>query len=236
MKRISSFGLGALAVLFVAGVAAAQENKPEAPAKPAASQPEKPAKVERAWVELQTDKGNIVLELDGVKAPLSTANFLAYVEKGHYDGTIFHRTISDFMIQGGGMTKEGSPKPTDPPIKNEAGNGLKNKRGTLAMARTADLNSATSQFYINTGDNDGTGPRGIDLDRGRYTVFGKVVEGMDVVDAIKDAPTVQDGRENSTPKTPVVIVKARRLSDEEAKKYSEPAPKDEAPKTPTKGS
>jgi cyclophilin family peptidyl-prolyl cis-trans isomerase len=137
-------------------------------------------------VIIKTSKGDIKVELDKEDAPISTDNFLAYVEDGYYDGTIFHRVINNFMVQGGGFTAEGQQKPTKAPIKNEADNGLKNDRGTIAMARTAVVDSATSQFYINLVDNDflNNGIR----DFG-YAVFGKVVDGMDVVDAIAAVPT-----------------------------------------------
>ena len=132
-------------------------------------------------VIIKTNKGDIKIELDKENAPISTENFLAYVQDGYYDGTIFHRVINGFMVQGGGFMADGQQKPTKAPIKNEADNGLKNERGTLAMARTQDINSATSQFFINQVDN-------AFLDNGRrdfgYAVFGKVVDGMDIVDAI----------------------------------------------------
>lgn len=137
-------------------------------------------------VIIKTNKGDIKVELDKENAPISTENFLAYVEDGYYDGTIFHRVINGFMVQGGGFMADGQQKPTKAPIKNEADNGLKNERGTLAMARTQDINSATSQFFINQVDNSF-------LDHGRrdfgYAVFGKVVEGMDVVDEIAKVQT-----------------------------------------------
>ena len=135
--------------------------------------------------------GVITLELDAEKAPLSAANFLAYVNKGHYDGTIFHRVIKGFMIQGGGFSPDMQQKPTDAPIENEAANGLKNERYTIAMARTGDPHSATAQFFINVVDNGfldfkSPDPRGIG-----YCVFGKVVSGMEAVDAIKSVRTGQ---------------------------------------------
>lgn len=137
-------------------------------------------------VRISTTKGDIVVELNEGKAPVTCKNFLQYVQDKFYDGTIFHRVIKDFMIQGGGMTADMSQKPVRPPIINEAKNGLKNDRGTITMARTPDPDSATSQFFINHGNNDflNYGVR----DAG-YAVFGKVVEGMDVVDAIASVPT-----------------------------------------------
>lgn len=154
-------------------------------------------------VLLETSAGNITLELDAVKAPKSVANFVAYVKSGHYDGLIFHRVIKDFMIQGGGYSKDGrTEKPTKAPVENEGGNGLPNVRGSIAMARTNDPHSATAQFFINHKDNAflNAGARG----QWGYAVFGKVTEGMDVVDKIAVTPTgAQD-----VPVTPIVITKA----------------------------
>jgi peptidyl-prolyl cis-trans isomerase A (cyclophilin A) len=154
-------------------------------------------------VKLATSAGDIVVELDREKAPKSVDNFVQYVKAGHYDGTVFHRVISTFMIQGGGMKPDLSEKPTRPPIALEAGNGLSNLRGSIAMARTMDPNSATSQFFINVVDN----PR-LDSAGGGYAVFGKVVEGMDVVDKIKDVPVGNTGMHQNVPVTPVIIKKA----------------------------
>ncbi|OHB54291.1 MAG: peptidylprolyl isomerase [Planctomycetes bacterium GWF2_42_9] len=144
------------------------------------------APIKTVKVRIATSKGDIVVELNQEKAPVTCENFLKYVNADFYNGTIFHRVIKDFMIQGGGMTADMRPKQTNPPIVNEAKNGLKNDRGTIAMARTSDPDSATSQFFINHGNNDflNYGVR----DAG-YAVFGKVVEGMDVVDAIATVKT-----------------------------------------------
>jgi peptidyl-prolyl cis-trans isomerase A (cyclophilin A) len=154
-------------------------------------------------VKLATSAGDIVVELDAAKAPKSTANFLEYVKAGHYDGTIFHRVIENFMIQGGGMTADMKEKPTRASIPLESRNGLTNQRGTLAMARTSDPNSATSQFFINVKDNDF-----LNQDKARdgngYAVFGKVVQGMDVVDKIRATPTGP----GDVPVQPIVIKKA----------------------------
>ncbi|BAO44258.1 peptidylprolyl isomerase [Thiolapillus brandeum] len=149
------------------------------------------AMAEDTKVLMETSKGNIELALDAEKAPVSVANFLRYVDEGFYDGTIFHRVISGFMIQGGGMGEDMQKKPTHEPIKNEANNGLSNKRGTIAMARTRDPDSATSQFFINHKNNPN-----LDFPNyGGYAVFGKVTKGMEVVDAIAATPTgVKDGR------------------------------------------
>lgn len=155
-------------------------------------------------VRLATSAGDIVVELDATKAPKSVANFLQYVRAGHYDGTIFHRVIEGFMIQGGGFTPDRAQKPTRAPIPLEAGNGLSNLRGTLAMARTAVPDSATAQFFINVVDN-----APLDSHGGGYAVFGKVVAGMDVVDRIKAAPTVNKGPAFANlPATDIVITKA----------------------------
>jgi len=154
-------------------------------------------------VVMETSLGAITIELDGDKAPISTANFLSYVDDQFYDGTIFHRVIPTFMIQGGGFLPRMTQKKTKPPIKNESGNGLSNKRGSVAMARTDALNSATSQFFINVVDNGG-------LDGAKYCVFGKVVAGMDVVDKIKAAPTGSKGGHGDVPVKDVVIQSVRR--------------------------
>ena len=135
-------------------------------------------------VKIATSDGDIVVELDAQKAPKTVANFLQYVRAGHYDGTVFHRVISNFMIQGGGMTPDLKEKPTRPPIALESKNGLGNERGTIAMARTSDPNSASAQFFINVKNNDFLNQPNA-RDGNGYTVFGRVVEGMDVVDKIK---------------------------------------------------
>jgi len=166
---------------------------------------------DKTRVELDTSLGKIVVELDEAKAPVSVKNFLEYVDAKFYDGTIFHRVIAGFMIQGGGFTPQFSKKDTRAPIKNEASNGLKNNRGTISMARTSHPDSATAQFFINTVDNKG-------LDRPRpdghgYAVFGKVVSGLDVVDKIratKTGPKGPFGRD--CPQTTVEIKTARRVA------------------------
>ncbi|MBS0196943.1 MAG: peptidyl-prolyl cis-trans isomerase [Planctomycetes bacterium] len=162
---------------------------------------------------MKTSMGDIVLELDNAKAPVSTANFLKYADKGHYDGTIFHRVIENFMIQGGGFTAAMVQKPADAPIANEGKNGLKNVRGTIAMARTTDPNSATCQFYINVKDN-----AALDFSASNpgYAVFGKVVAGMDVVDKIKVVKTSTKGPYGDVPVTPVVIEKVKHITADEA--------------------
>jgi|SRR5450755_295064 peptidyl-prolyl cis-trans isomerase A (cyclophilin A) len=154
-------------------------------------------------VKLSTSEGDIVVELDAAKAPKTVDNFLGYVKSGFYSGTVFHRVIANFMIQGGGMTADLKEKPTRPPIALESRNGLTNQRGTIAMARTSDPNSATAQFFINVKDNDFLNqPQS--RDGNGYTVFGKVVEGMAVVDKIRVTPTGP----GDVPLTPVLIKKA----------------------------
>ncbi|WP_342130620.1 peptidylprolyl isomerase [Hydrogenophaga sp. OTU3427] len=158
-----------------------------------------------AKVKLNTSLGDIVIELNAEKAPKTVENFLQYVKDGHFDGLVFHRVIGNFMIQGGGFNADMQQKPTRAPIPLEAGNGLKNERGTIAMARTNNPNSATSQFFINVVDNamlNATGP-----DNG-YAVFGKVSAGMDVVDKIRAVPTGNRGMHQNVPTTPVTILKA----------------------------
>jgi peptidyl-prolyl cis-trans isomerase A (cyclophilin A) len=158
-------------------------------------------------VRLATTMGDIVVELDPAKAPKTVDNFLQYVKAGHYDGTVFHRVIDGFMIQGGGMTPDMKEKSTRAPIPLESRNGLANRRGTIAMARTMDPNSATAQFFINVGDNaflDQPNAR----DGNGYAVFGRVVQGMDVVDKIKTVPTGNKGPHQNVPEQPVIIKKA----------------------------
>ncbi|NVZ22278.1 peptidylprolyl isomerase [Pseudomonas costantinii] len=185
LKKIAFF---AGSVLFAANLMAAE-----------------PAKAQH--VLISTTNGDIEIELDPVKAPISTKNFLAYVDKGFYTNTIFHRVIPGFMVQGGGFTTQMSQKPTEAPIKNEASNGLHNVRGTLSMARTNDPNSATSQFFINVADN-------AFLDPGRdagYAVFAKVVKGMDVVDIIVNSQTTTKQGMQNVPIDPVLIKSAKRI-------------------------
>lgn len=155
-------------------------------------------------VKLSTTQGDIVIQLDAAKAPKTVANFLNYVKSGHYIGTIFHRVIDGFMIQGGGMTEDLREKPTNPPIPLESNNGLSNLRGTIAMARTSVPDSATAQFFINVKDNlflNATGPGS----RDGYAVFGKVTKGMDVVDKIRTVNTTRKGPHGDVPVTPIII-------------------------------
>jgi len=159
-------------------------------------------------VKLHTNHGVITLELDAGKAPVTVANFLAYVEAGHYDNTIFHRVIDGFMIQGGGFEPGMNQKPTGEQIKNEADNGLKNERGTIAMARTQAPHSATAQFFINVADNDFLNHRSPDPQGWGYCVFGRVTEGLDVVDSIRKVKTGSSGFHQDVPKEDVVIERA----------------------------
>ncbi|MDN3453469.1 MULTISPECIES: peptidylprolyl isomerase [unclassified Psychrobacter] len=156
-------------------------------------------------VELDTSMGAIVIELNEEKAPKTVENFLNYVKSGQYDGTIFHRIIDGFMIQGGGMDAEMNEKPTNAPVENEADNGLKNDKGTIAMARTQDPHSATSQFFVNVKDNDFLNHTGKNMQGWGYTVFGKVTSGMDVIEKMKGVPTGRFGMHADVPKEPVVI-------------------------------
>ena len=164
-----------------------------------------------AKVLLKTNKGDITLSLDATKAPKTVANFLQYVKSGHYDGTIFHRVIDNFMIQGGGMTTGLKQKSTLAEIENEANNGLKNLRGTVAMARTNEPHSASSQFFINLNDNDFLNHTAPNLQGWGYAVFGEVCDGMDVVDVIRKVKTGNAGFHQDVPSEDVTIEKATVL-------------------------
>ncbi len=163
-------------------------------------------------VKLQTTKGDIIIELDESKAPVTVKNFLTYAQEGYYDGTIFHRVISGFMIQGGGFTKDMNRKKPHRPIVNECKNGLKNDRGTISMARTSDPDSATSQFFINHKDN---APLNYVKGRPGYAVFGKVIEGMDTVNAIAAVKTTTVKGMRNVPAEPVVIKSAKVITAEQ---------------------
>lgn len=156
---------------------------------------------------MKTSLGDITIETLPTEAPITVENFLAYVDEGFFDGTIFHRVIPDFVIQGGGLTADMRPKETRPPITNEADNGLKNKRGTLSMARTQEIHSANSQFFINLKDNPFLDHSGRDFG---YAVFAKVVDGMDIVDRIAAVETGTKGGHQDVPCEPVVVLSARR--------------------------
>lgn len=161
-------------------------------------------------VRFSTNLGDIDIELFADDAPISTQNFLSYVDEGFFDGTVFHRVIPGFVVQGGGMTADMQQKRTRAPIRNEADNGIRNSRGTLSMARTNDINSATSQFFINLADN-----AFLDHKPGNfgYAVFGRVVAGMDVVDRIAAVKTGRRGMHEDVPAEPVVVTEAKRMED-----------------------
>jgi cyclophilin family peptidyl-prolyl cis-trans isomerase len=208
------------AVLFTATALYGQDTRPSMAPKAPTSQPV-PAK---AYVLMTTSLGDILLELDGKKAPITVANFLSYTDKGFYDGTIFHRVMSTFMIQGGGLTPGMTKKPIDPTIKNEWRNGLKNKRGTISMARLGGQpDSASSQFFINVVNNGGLDrPQ---ADGAAYAVFGHVVAGMDTVDKIRYVDIgIKKGRKD-VPVVTVVIEKVRQVSDADAQKIIKAAKK-----------
>ena len=164
-------------------------------------------------VELKTNRGAIVIELYPDKAPKTVANFLQYVKDGQYNGTVFHRAIDGFMIQGGGFDRDMKQRPTRAPVDNEAANGLKNDYGTIAMARTSDPHSATAQFFINVKNNDFLNFREPTAQGYGYTVFGKVVSGMDVVDKIAKVPTSNAGPHQNVPREPVIIQAAQILPE-----------------------
>ena len=164
-------------------------------------------------IRIQTSYGAIVLELEPAKAPKTVNNFIAYVRDKYYDGTLFHRVIDDFMIQGGGFLPGMSQKPTRAPIENEAKNGLRNERGTIAMARTSDPHSATSQFFINVVDNDFLNFTAESTTGWGYCVFGKVVDGLTVVDRIKGIPTGTKAGHKNVPLTDAVIEKIEVVED-----------------------
>lgn len=168
---------------------------------------------ENPVVVIETSMGDITVQLNQKRAPISVENFLKYVEEGFFDGTIFHRVIPNFMIQGGGFTSEMSKKPTHEPIKNEAKNGLKNRKYTLAMARTPDIHSATSQFFINTKDNESLNNKGTSAQDYGYAVFAKVIEGTDVVDEIEKVKTGTKAGHQNVP-VEAVVIKTIRLKTE----------------------
>ena len=197
-RHISVVFTSALIVLgmLVGGIATSAESEQEPAARPI--------------VEIRTNEGNIVVELYAEEAPLSVANFLNYVDWGFYDGTIFHRVKPNFMIQGGGFTPDLEMKETDDPVRNESRNHMHNERGTLAMARTNDPHSATSQFFINVRSNLRLDFNYVTRELG-YTVFGKVIEGMDAVDAIALVPTGSVDGLDDVPLDPVIIESVKRL-------------------------
>lgn len=210
-----------VSIAAIANTATAQDTKPTAPAAPTTS-------AAPVYVSMTTSKGVIYLELNAAKAPISTENFVSYTKEGFYNGTIFHRVIKTFMIQGGGFTADMKEKKAKAPIKNEWQNGLPNSRGAISMARTNAPDSATCQFFINTVDN-----KMLDQPRGgaAYAVFGKVIKGMDVVDAIAAVPTGQSSGMGDVPKTVVTIEKMEVLAGPPAMD-APAAPATPAPTTP----
>lgn len=164
-------------------------------------------------VLIKTLLGDMTLELDADKAPTTVANFVAYTEAGHYDGTIFHRVINNFMVQGGGFDSDMHQKPTNDPITNEANNGLKNDKGTIAMARTMDPHSATAQFFINVSDNDFLNFSGENMQGWGYAVFGRVTDGEEVLEKIRNVPTGSKAGHQDVPTDPIVIESVTVLAD-----------------------
>ena len=204
--NINFWFYGLLAVVVLVNGCSEKTNKAQADKK-TVNMERNIVKSQSNVVKLQTSMGNIVIELDEQAAPVTVKNFLGYVEAGFYDGTIFHRVIPGFMIQGGGFTEQMTRKETRDPIINEAKNGLSNMRGTTAMARTSNPNSATSQFFINHSDNEFLNY--IDENKAGYAVFGKVTEGMDIVDAIASVKTATRNGMDDVPVEPVTIQSAK---------------------------
>jgi len=217
MSRIALF-LFSLMLGVTAGCGASEPGKQTVSTAPAAGQPANPR------VLIETSKGNITIELFTRNAPISTANFLNYVKTGFYDGLVFHRVIPGFMVQGGGMTPDMAEKPKNAPIQNEADNGLKNLRGTLAMARTGEPHSASSQFFINVADNAFLNHRGKSFEGWGYAVFGQVVDGMNVVDAIVAVPRGNRGPHGDVPVEPIVMKRVSLLPPAAAPSAAQPAP------------
>jgi cyclophilin family peptidyl-prolyl cis-trans isomerase len=219
MTRVSLLSttlfIGAL-LLGISGCGASEPGKQTVSTAPAAGQPANPR------VLIETSKGNITVELFPAQAPQSSGNFLNYVNTGFYDGLVFHRVIPNFMIQAGGMTPDMEEKPKNAPIRNEADNGLKNLRGTLAMARTGEPHSASSQFFINVADNAFLNHRGKSFEGWGYAVFGQVVDGMDVVDAIAAVPRGNRGPYGDVPIEPVVMKRVSVLPEAAATVRPEP--------------
>jgi peptidylprolyl isomerase/peptidyl-prolyl cis-trans isomerase B (cyclophilin B) len=209
--------IGAL-MLGISGCGASEPGKQAVSTAPAAGQSANPR------VLIETSKGNITVEVFPGQAPLSAENFINYVKSGYYDGLIFHRVIPGFMVQGGGMNASMAEKPHGAPIQNEADNGLKNLRGTLAMARTGDPHSASSQFFINVADNAFLNHRGKSVDGWGYAVFGEVVDGMDVVDAIVAVPRGNRGPHGDVPIEPVMMKRVSLVPEATVSSPAQPAP------------
>ncbi len=217
MTALKAFGYGSLILpLFLMGCSNAtttQNSSTNVTTNTSTTKTKDTQMSDMPVVQLNTSMGDITIELNAEKAPKTVDNFVSYVKAGHYDGTIFHRVIPNFMIQGGGMDANMKEKDTNAPIQNEADNGLKNDEGTIAMARTQDPHSATSQFFINVKDNDFLNHSGKNMQGWGYTVFGKVTSGMDVVKKIEGVPTGRYGMHADVPKEPVIINSAKVISE-----------------------
>ncbi len=215
MHAVKTFGLASLfAPLFILGCTSTNNTIPTdtQPNSLSNVNTQETTMSNMPVVQLETSMGNITIELNEEKAPKTVENFLNYVKSGHYEGTIFHRVIDGFMIQGGGMDAEMNEKKTNAPIENEADNDLKNDKGTIAMARTQDPHSATSQFFINVKDNDFLNHSGKNAQGWGYTVFGKVTSGMDVIEKMRGVPTGRFGMHADVPKEPITIQSAKIVS------------------------
>ena len=217
MHAIKTFGFASLfAPLFILGCASTNTNNTmisdTQPNSLSNTNNQETTMSDMPVVQLETSMGDITIELNEEKAPKTVENFLNYVNSGHYEGTIFHRVIDGFMIQGGGMDAQMNEKKTNAPIENEADNGLKNDKGTIAMARTQDPHSATSQFFINVKDNDFLNHSGKNMQGWGYTVFGKVTDGMDVIEKMRSVATGRFGMNADVPNEPITINSAKVVS------------------------
>jgi cyclophilin family peptidyl-prolyl cis-trans isomerase len=230
MRLIASIAVAAFSIASLASAQGTPSAAPTAPAAPAAKAPTASASME--YAVMRTSKGDIVIELDRAKAPITVENFAAYIKEGFFDGTVFHRVVPNFVIQGGGFTAAGEQKKTKAPITNEWQNGLKNKRGTLSMARTNDPNSASSQFFISLKDNDML-DQPISGGAG-YAVFGSVISGMDIVDAIAGARTTARFGMRDWPIEDVTVSKAEMISKADADKLVAEAKAKAPAKAPAK--
>ena len=217
MHAIKTFGFASLfAPLFILGCASTNTNNTmisdTQPNSLSNTNNQETTMSDMPVVQLETSMGDITIELNEEKAPKTVENFLNYVNSGHYEGTIFHRVNDGFMIQGGGMDAQMNEKKTNAPIENEADNGLKNDKGTIAMARTQDPHSATSQFFINVKDNDFLNHSGKNMQGWGYTVFGKVTDGMDVIEKMRSVATGRFGMHADVPNEPITINSAKVVS------------------------
>jgi len=215
MHAIKTFGFASLfAPLFILGCASTNNTmiSDTQPNSFSNTNNQETTMSDMPVVQLETSMGDITIELNEEKAPKTVENFLNYVNSGHYEGTIFHRVIDGFMIQGGGMDAQMNEKKTNAPIENEADNGLKNDKGTIAMARTQDPHSATSQFFINVKDNDFLNHSGKNMQGWGYTVFGKVTDGMDVIEKMRSVATGRFGMHADVPNEPITINSAKVVS------------------------